>query len=321
MSEAHEIAPDGEVLERDYEAEARQLGWHPLEEFRGDPADFVDAKAFVTRGETRLPILQENNRKLMQRVRRGDDENAAMRTQLDEMNTSLKTLRTMAEKSNEAGYQRALTELKAQQRQAVADGDVPRFEHIQGEIEKVEATREETQAPPQRQEQQPPKGPKGTPEFQAWLEDNKDWVHADQALGATAVRAELELRNSDEDLTEAQIWERVTEMVKGKLPRRFARATGSAEQVSPSSGSAPRRAAGVLAPSGGAPHGAGRKGGIDSIQDPNDRKEARAAYEKIRRGIKDYTEAEYMKVWADPKADVIEDAIKRKVANGQARPN
>lgn len=320
MSEAHEMQP-GETEDRDYEAEARQLGWHPLSEFNGDPKDFVDAKAFVIRGESRLPILQENNRKLSQRVRRTDDELAETRAKLAEMDTSLKALRTMAEKSNEAGYQRALADLKAQQRQAVADGDVPRFEKIETEIAAVEATREEIAPKPEPVPAR--KGPKGTPEFQAWLAENNDWVQADPILAKAGVDAELSLRQGDDDLTEGEIWDRVTEMVREKYPRRFAKATGEQAPPAREPGEAPlRRAAPVLAPRGGSPANQVRKGGIASIQDPEERKIAQAAFNSIKRGIPDYTEAEYMKAYTQPNYDPIPDATARKLkANGSARPN
>ena len=316
MSEAgatleHE-APD----DRDYEAEARELGWRPIEEFRGDPADFIDAQTFISRGETQMPILRENNRKLMGRVRRSDDEIAELRAKVDEMNGSLTTLRKMAERADEAGYQRALADAKAKQRQAVADGDVATFEAAAGEIAQIEERREEVRseaAPPQ------PKGPQQKPEFAAWYAENKDWVQGDQTLANAAVAIEKELRSSDEVLSEAELWDRVTEMVQTKYPRRFAAATGNPPPNNPQGESGtPRRAASVLTPSGGAPPSLRTKTGIDGIADIEDRKAARAAFNKIKVSIPDYTEAEYMKVYTNPAADVIGDSKRRKVANGKA---
>lgn len=317
MSATGEQIDSDETQDRDYEAEARQLGWHPQDEFRGNAADWVDARTFVSRGENQLPILRENNRKLSQRVRRADDEIAGLRATVDEVNTSLKTLRTMAEKSNEAGYQRAKAELEAQQRQAVTDGDLPRFEHIAGEIARVEAAREEIAPKPESTPTPENKGPKATPEFQAWLTENNDWVRADPILARAAVQAELDLRQGDDPLTEAQIWDGVTEAVQSKYPRRFAAATGTVLQAREPVETHMRRAAPVLSPRSGAPANQVRKGGLASILDADERKVAQAAFNSIRRSIPDYTEAEYMKVYINPNADVIPDAISRKVkANG-----
>ena len=42
---------DGETGERDWEADARAMGWSPKAEFKGDKTHWIDAKSFVERGE------------------------------------------------------------------------------------------------------------------------------------------------------------------------------------------------------------------------------------------------------------------------------
>lgn len=312
--------------DRDYEAEARSMGWHPKEDFRGNAEDWVDAKTFIRRGEEQLPIMRENNRKLMTRVRRAEDDNSELRTKLDALQGSIDALRKLAETANEAGYRRAVEDLKAKQRQAVREGDEATFDRIQEEINQAEKTHKETttavtttEAPPKKA----PAGVQGTPEFKVWFSDNQDWILKDQTLVTAATEAERELRNSDEPYSEAEIWDQVTEMVKSKFPRRFAAATGSAPPpTAPRSadGAAPRRAPTVLPPSGGAPSSRQPKTGIEGIQDPEERKAARVAFNRIKASIPDYTESEYMKAYTTPNYDSISPAIERKAkANGTAR--
>src|SRR3990172_12212288 len=50
------------------EKEARQLGWTPKEEWKGNPEKWIDAKAFVERGQEIMPILRSNNKRLQQEV-------------------------------------------------------------------------------------------------------------------------------------------------------------------------------------------------------------------------------------------------------------
>jgi hypothetical protein len=323
MSEAGELE-GGEVHDRDYEAEARAMGWHPQDEYNGDPAKWVDAKTFVTRGETQLPILRENARKLSQRVRQRDDENADLRQQMSDMRESLTTMRTMMERGQEVGYQRAKAEFEQQMRAAVENGDVATFDRINGEMQRLDEHHEQITKPaaPSPAPKAPEAAaPKGTPEFKVWFDENRDWVEADPTLARAAIEAETGLRNSDEALSEGELWERVTEVVQQKYPRRFAAATGISPGASPPAhqpdASTSRRAPAVLRPSGGAPPSSAKKGGIDSIQDPEERKTARAAFNSIRRSIPEYTEAEYMTVYVNPNADTIAPAIQRKVkANG-----
>lgn len=323
MSEAHEIdTPDLEA--RDYDAEARLMGWHPKEEFRGNPDDWVDARTFITRGEQQLPILRENNRKLQGRVRRTDDDNAELRRQISEMGDSLSTMRTMLERGQEVGYQRAKAEFEAQMREAVRNGDEAKFDHIKGEMEKLDDQHDAITAPVEPKTPPAAAKPKlpGTPEFQAWFEENKTWLLADPVLQGAANTASKALDESDDPLSQTEYWEEVTRMVQEKYPRRFAAATGGAytpPAPPPDGGARPRGAAPVLRPSGGG-GGIPKKTGIDSIADPDERKAAKIAFNRIKVGIPDYTEAEYMKVYVNPSADVIGESISRKAkANGQAR--
>jgi hypothetical protein len=49
-----------------YESEARQQGWMPQEEFKGDPDRWTDAETFVRRADEVLPILKKRDRILKQ---------------------------------------------------------------------------------------------------------------------------------------------------------------------------------------------------------------------------------------------------------------
>jgi len=319
-----ELGAIDEPQERDWEAEARALHWYPKDEYRGNPDDWVDAKAFVLRGEQQLPILQANNKRLMRDLADRDRRLTDLAGKFDTLQGSVDALRKMAETSNEAGYQRAVNELKAKQRQAVEAGDTATFDRIQGEIEAAGETHQkvtEAVKPPPKQPEAP-KGPQGSPEFKDWFAENEGWIKGDPTLANAAVAAEKELRNSDEPYTEAEIWDQVTEMVKEKFPRRFAAAAGGTVPPvtqAPERSAAPRRAAAVLAPRGGGAPLRETKTGIDSIADPEERKAARAAFQSIKRGIPDYTEKEYMDAYANPAIDSIEPARQRKAkANGAA---
>ncbi len=46
------------------EQEAHNLGWVPLDQWRGDPEKWTDADTFVKRGKEIMPILRKNNEAL-----------------------------------------------------------------------------------------------------------------------------------------------------------------------------------------------------------------------------------------------------------------
>lgn len=314
MSEPGAI--DDAPQERDWDSEARALHWYPKEEYRGDPDQWVDAKTFVLRGEQQLPILQANNKRLMRDLADRDKRLSDLSGKFDALQGSVEALRQMAVTSNEAGYQRAISELKTKQRQAVEQGDTATFDRIQGEIDDAAKAHDKvSEAAKPVAPKSDQKGVQGTPEFKTWFEDNQGWVQGDPTLGRAAVQIETELRNSDEVFTEAELWDRVTEMVQEKYPRRFAAATGkpvpSREEI-PSSSSPTRAAASVLTPRGGGAPLRQAKTGIDAIGDVEERKAARAAYNRIKAGIPDYSEKEYMEVYGNPGADTISYAQQRK---------
>ena len=83
------------------ETKAREMGWKPLEEFKGNPDNWRDAEVFVERGEEILPIVRKDNEKLRAEVAQTKLETARLKALVD------------------AG-QEAIAELKAKQKQMQA---------------------------------------------------------------------------------------------------------------------------------------------------------------------------------------------------------
>lgn len=93
--------------ERNYEAEAIDLGWKPQDQFQGDPEKWVDAKTYVERGETMLPLIKANNRKLQ-----GDLEQT--RQQLIETQRLLRANADALEQIKKDNSERNLVSIEAQ---------------------------------------------------------------------------------------------------------------------------------------------------------------------------------------------------------------
>ena len=112
------------------EERAHRMGWRPLNEFRGDPAKWVDAAAFVARGEEQLPILSANLRKseaavarLEATVRASQAEQSAMAAQLAEARDAVMDIRGLLSTAETRSYQRAINDINARMDQAIEDGD------------------------------------------------------------------------------------------------------------------------------------------------------------------------------------------------------
>jgi hypothetical protein len=117
------------VPERDWEAEARDMGWVPEAEFKGDkkPPRFLSAQEFVERGETVLPFVQRENRRLKEELAKRDKDYEDRFTRLSKTTeASIKALK--------AQHARELAELQVQREAAVQKGDVNEFRRLDKQI-------------------------------------------------------------------------------------------------------------------------------------------------------------------------------------------
>ncbi len=113
--------------DRDYEKEARDDGWVPQEDWKGDPERHVDAKVFVERGEKISGILKSKNKRLEDRI--------------DSLTSTMAEFRkyTDGQKSKDvAENKRLVTELENIKAQAITDGDGPAAVKAEREIKNLE---------------------------------------------------------------------------------------------------------------------------------------------------------------------------------------
>ena len=108
-----------EVTLSPIEEKAISMGWRPKDQFEGNEEEFIDAKEFVRR----QPLFDriENQNK-----------------QLKNVTKALEALKVHYTRVEEAAVQKAINQLKAQRKSALADGDGDSFELIDDEIKKAE---------------------------------------------------------------------------------------------------------------------------------------------------------------------------------------
>jgi hypothetical protein len=182
------------------EERALEMGWRPREEFEGDEEDFIDAKEFVRR------------KPLFDKIESVSRESKTLRKALD----SLKSHYT---KVRETEYQKALRDLKQEQKQALADGDVDRFYAIEDEqklVEQEKAVFMEAQAQIQTEPQQV------HPEFAAWVDRNR-WYETQPHMQtfADGVGARLQGAVRAGTMTPAQVLKEIEKAVRDEFPTRF----------------------------------------------------------------------------------------------------
>lgn len=128
-----------ETTERDFEAEAKEHGWSPKEDFKGDPNRWVDAEAFMKRADEMMPLLKATN--------------ARLKRDLESIRKDLKRATTHFEGAEKRAYDRALADLETKLAEATEAGDTKAAASVAKEMRelapvadgKQEYTKEEAQ--------------------------------------------------------------------------------------------------------------------------------------------------------------------------------
>ncbi|MFK7941606.1 MAG: hypothetical protein AB8B85_01630 [Paracoccaceae bacterium] len=117
-----------EVVEpdRDYDAEAREMGWLPKEEFRGPEDRWRPADEFVKRGEEILPIVNAKNKRLEERLEKQE-------RQFEERTRRLESMTEKAIARQKEQFEAAQKRIAEQKRVAVADADTETYERLEAE--------------------------------------------------------------------------------------------------------------------------------------------------------------------------------------------
>lgn len=159
------------------EQEARQLGWVPKEEFKGDEDRWVDADAFVDRGKHIMPILQKNNERLQGQLRERD----ARLTKLEELLTASQESIAALEEHHTAAtkkqVERARADLLAELKSARESNDVDAEVQIMDELTQIKTAQEEK--PAAKKEEAKTAVTTDAPEVAAFKAANASWYGTD----------------------------------------------------------------------------------------------------------------------------------------------
>lgn len=214
--------------ERDYEAEAREMGWVPEAEFKGDkkPAKFLDAKEFVERGETVLPFVQRENKRLKEQIEKSAKDHEAR----------FEKLSRMAEKTLEAERQRHARELAALQGQrdaAVQKGDVAEFRRLDKEITDHQANAPgEVEKPVETQEK--------AQEVQTAWQKNNDWYGKDAVMTGYANYVSQGFAQANPQITMEENLRLTDEAMRKQFPTAFKNKTDANGHAPVDSGGEPK---------------------------------------------------------------------------------
>lgn len=199
-----------------YEQEAREDGWRPLEEWDGDPDDWVDAKEFNFRG------------KLMKRIQQQSSELNNIKKENKEVKDALRALGEHNKKIAEQEYKRAVKDLKQRKVEALENNEHQTVLEIDDQIEDLqtahrELAAEQDEVVPDKESDKPDSLPGPV---QKWLDSDKNsWYHEDAIMRGAADALYVEyLGKHPEDFTGA------LEHVENNMRKRFPNELGGQQK-------------------------------------------------------------------------------------------
>lgn len=199
-------APETEASapERQWDTEARELGWVPKEEYKGDPERWKDAQKFVEDGEKILPIVRSQNKRLK-------DELTAKEAEFAKRLEAIERVTSKALERQKEQHKAELAAIKSQMKSAVEDGDVKTYEALEQKRDALMAAE--------------PKAEDAEPESQQavmdkWVASN-GWYMEDFDLASEAERYSQFVARKNPKISLADNLAQTEAHIKAKYPDKF----------------------------------------------------------------------------------------------------
>jgi hypothetical protein len=319
--------------ERDWDAEARVLGWKPLpadpehpqkHEFQGDPAKWTDSRTFVLRGEQNMPVMREQIRRLSEKNRRQEQQLDQMRQQQEESARKIDDLLDLAKNAQARGYKQARAELEAQKREAIQNGDVATVDKIEAGMREIDADAAKlAKVGAKPAEPAAPSGqPRLDPAIDTFARENASWWNKDNFLTQQMIAEHLVVMRKHPAMSTADQLDKALTALKEKFPAEF----GITPQPKPPASRpaqdpveddvddepilAPRRQAPTVAAPRAVIEGGPRSRSAFERIPQEDRAEAKREFARFQNHDPGLTEGEFVELFLNPGADVL--AVQRK---------
>jgi hypothetical protein len=211
------------------ERKARNVGWVPKEEFRGDPARHVSAEEFLQRSDSLMPLLRRDNDKLHKKV--SDLEGI-----LKETRDAQREFVEFASKAEQRAYDKAKAEYQAQAEAAAANADQAGVRHAMQQMEALEKPFKPTPKPVEP-------AVNVDPTIQNWIA-REDWYRNSQTLKGYAIDTFGEIERDHPGMAVEEMLAETKRRTMDKFPEKFGinpRRDAPATVSTPTGGNAPVR--------------------------------------------------------------------------------
>jgi hypothetical protein len=211
--------PGGGDEDAALEAEAREMGWVPEDEWRGDkkPAKFKTAREFVEAGQTILPIVQK-------RAKDAEAKLEAFKKEAEERFARMERMNDLALKKQRAKLE---TDFDARLREAVKFGDEEGYDKaLKDKAQALKDLEEEAKPVEKDKTQAGALSPAEVSALAEWRADNK-WFQSDRKLTALMDAEFEEVTAEMPGATFAQRLEEARNRVAETFPDKFGAKTSA----------------------------------------------------------------------------------------------
>lgn len=198
---------------------AEEMGWIPATRYKGDAERFVDADEYIKRGETVLPIVKEQNKRLkseLDSVRAANTVNSAALAKAQEAIAAIEERHTI---ETQRAVDRAKAEVKAQLRAASEAGDHEGIAELTEQLVELNTAKEEAAAKPV---QRAAPVVAIDPELIEWQKDNT-WYGSDKRRTALALGIADDLRGAGDRSAGITFYNKIAAEVEKEMPMKKVR--------------------------------------------------------------------------------------------------
>jgi hypothetical protein len=177
--------------------EARDMGWKPKGQFRGDVEHWVDADEYVRRGKQFIPILQATNRKLEAQLVESRGTLTQLEQRLTAATEAIEALKEVNSEVNRRALARSRVEVTREIKKAREDGDVDAELEAQSQLREIDAAAAEAEKKPTAKKDDKPapaSEQKIDPAYLEWVADGNQWFEDDPVKNGAAMGIAKKLR-------------------------------------------------------------------------------------------------------------------------------
>lgn len=212
------MADDNQVNEAEVK-EARDLGWLPKEEYKGNAEKWVDHSTFLEKGRHILPIVTENNKRLQRDLDRVAIENRTLHENLKATQAAVAALEATQEEDVKAQVEDARKRIRTELEQASRDGDHGKVADLTVELTSL-AKPADGETPEQKRQREENERRvtevRPDPALARWYDENRDFT-SDRRKVRLATTIAMELREGGERSVGPEFMDKVRDEVEKTL--------------------------------------------------------------------------------------------------------